>query len=182
MSVPYIFNTVAGGATIPLSQLDANFAYILAQPEFTGNVKVDGTLTVQGQTSLNNGLQVTGTSVLYGALTLGVSGLYQGFLNLSGGTSGAVTLTSASNAGSWTMTLPASSGTSGYVLTTDGSGNTNWSNPTSFTTEMIVGTTPIGNGTSGQVFYDNGGILGQYAAVPVAYGGTGASKIGRAHV
>ena len=54
------------------------------------------------------------------------TGLNLSTLNFSGATSGVVTVTPASIAGTWTFTLPDSDGDSGQVLTTDGSGVTSW--------------------------------------------------------
>ena len=58
--------------------------------------------------------------------SLGESGVTTGTLTLDGATSGAVTISPASAAGTWTFTLPTSTGTSGQVLTTNGSGVTSW--------------------------------------------------------
>jgi hypothetical protein len=49
-----------------------------------------------------------------------------GTIAMNGSSSGAVTLTPAAAAGTWTLTLPTSGGTNGYVLQTDGSGTTTW--------------------------------------------------------
>ena len=60
MAVPYLFSTFLGGGGIPLSYLDANFAYITSgSPSFlnlalTGNLSVLGTSNFTGQVTTNN--------------------------------------------------------------------------------------------------------------------------------
>jgi len=78
MSVPYIFGTVLGGTTIPLSQLDANFEYLANNGTFTGttsfqNITASGTLAVTGNTSLGGNLQLDGNLTVDG--TINVYGL-----------------------------------------------------------------------------------------------------------
>lgn len=75
MAVPYIFATVLGGTSIPLSQLDANFAYLANNGTFTGtasfqNITASGTLGVTGNTTLGGTLSVTGASTLTGNVTM----------------------------------------------------------------------------------------------------------------
>ena len=79
-------------------------------------------------------------------LTLGLAGTTLGALNLSGNTSGLVTLQAAAAAGTWSLTLPTNGGTNGYALTTNGTGVTTWT---------AVGTI-AGTATSGQVAYGSG--------------------------
>lgn len=108
------------------------------------------------------------------ALTLGVSGASTGALKLAHGTSSySTTISSGNNSAAWTLTLPTSAGTNGYILTTNGSGTTSWANPTALGIDLDVGATAITGGTTGRVLYDNGGLLGEYSAVPVGSGGTG---------
>lgn len=180
MSVPYTFATIPNGNAIPLSYLDANFNYLSTSPAFTGNVTVGGTLTVTGATGLSsltasgNG-SFGGTLGVAGALTLGTPAAAQGILNLSGATSGTVTVKGAAAAGTWSLTLPTTAGTSGYILTTDGTGVSSWTNPTALGIDLDVGSTAITSGTSGRVLYDNAGVLGEYALVPLSVGGTNAN-------
>jgi len=60
MSVPFQFNSVPGGTTIPLANLDANFNYITnGNPQFssltlTGNLVVGGDTTLTGPVTTNN--------------------------------------------------------------------------------------------------------------------------------
>lgn len=70
--------------------------------------------------------------------TFGTNGGTTGSIVISGTTSGAVTLSVADTAGSWTMKLPTGSGTSGQVLQTDGSGNTSWTTVSGGTTTQNV--------------------------------------------
>ena len=53
-------------------------------------------------------------------------GAGSGFVQMGGATSGAVTVTVQSAAGSWTLTLPNTSGVSGQTWVTDGNGNMSW--------------------------------------------------------
>src|SRR3989338_7123627 len=61
-----------------------------------------------------------------GTITTGVAGGTTGAVNFKGTTSGTVTLTTASIAGTYTLTLPIDDGTVGQFLKTDGSGITSW--------------------------------------------------------
>lgn len=111
--------------------------------------------------------------------TLGVQQTTQGSLTFANTAAGAFPVTiqsSNSTTAAWTLTLPVAAGTSGYVLTTDGSGVSSWTNPTSLGIDLDVGTTAITSGTTGRVLYDNNGVLGEYTAVPVAFGGTNATS------
>jgi hypothetical protein len=72
MAVPYIFSTVPGGTSIPLSELDANFAYlstspVLASLTISGNEIVNGTSTIAGLLTANGGLSLTGPLNLNGS-------------------------------------------------------------------------------------------------------------------
>lgn len=79
MAVPYIFSTVAGGSSIPLAELDANFAYLTTAPVFAGNVAVNGNLSVLGASTftgastfnslvtMNNGLTLNGPFTINGS-------------------------------------------------------------------------------------------------------------------
>lgn len=59
-------------------------------------------------------------------LGVGEAASATGKINLLGTTSGAVTLSVADAAGTWTFKFPTTAGTTGQALTTDGSGNTTW--------------------------------------------------------
>jgi hypothetical protein len=73
MAVPYIFSTVPGGTSIPLSELDANFSYLSTSPSLTslnitGNLTVGGVGTFAGLISANGGLSLTGALNLNGSI------------------------------------------------------------------------------------------------------------------
>lgn len=97
----------------------------------------NGTLTSAGVKILvgNNGVTTALTALnngnieLGGTLTLGVVGSASGSLLLKGLTSGVVTIKSAAEAGTYSLTLPVNAGSGGYILTTDGSGNLSWGPP-----------------------------------------------------
>lgn len=59
-------------------------------------------------------------------LTMGVSGATLGTLQVSGNTSGVVSIVPQAAAGTWTLTLPTSGGSNGNFLQTNGSGVTSW--------------------------------------------------------
>ena len=46
---------------------------------------------------------------------------------------------------------------------------------------LTIGTTSISGGTTGRILYDNAGVVGELATVPVANGGTGAATASTAH-
>jgi len=62
-------------------------------------------------------------------LFVGLAGTLTGTLQLSGSTSGTVTINTAAAAGTWTLTLPTTDGNSGEFLQTNGSGVTTWAVP-----------------------------------------------------
>jgi hypothetical protein len=66
MPVPNIFANVPGGTTIPLAELDENFAYCLANTTFT-SANISGAATIAGLATLNGGL------TLAGPLTIGTN-------------------------------------------------------------------------------------------------------------
>jgi hypothetical protein len=71
MAVPYIFSNVPGGSSIPLAQLDANFAYltggtpVFANLTLTGNLAVGGATTFTGPVTAND-LAVNGSLTIDG--------------------------------------------------------------------------------------------------------------------
>lgn len=79
MAVPYIFGSVLGGTSIPLSQLDDNFDYLANNGTFTGtasfqNITASGNLSVSGTFTLGgttiSGFTGTGNFVLANTPTL----------------------------------------------------------------------------------------------------------------
>lgn len=71
-------------------------------------------------------------------ITIGGAGVATGTINLSGTTSGTVTIKTADVAGTWTLTLPADDGDSGQVLTTNGLGVTTWASAGGVPTTITV--------------------------------------------
>lgn len=61
MPVPYVFANLPNGTAILLSQLDDNFDYVTTSPSFSGNVSIDGDLTVSGHVTLE-GVTSTGAT------------------------------------------------------------------------------------------------------------------------
>lgn len=101
------------------------------------------------------------------AVTIGVASGGTGSVILTGTTSGAVTLSVADAAGTWTMKLPTTDGDSGQFLQTDGSGNTTWATPsgggdisgTIADTQIAFGTAADTIGGSDTLTYDGMGTL-----------------------
>lgn len=116
----------------------------------SGTFAADGSFTYSG-----NGTAVLGSSAGTGAL------------NLKGATSGTVSVSVSSAAGSWTMKLPTSAGTNTYLLQTDGSGNTTWVSPSAVST-------PGGSNT--QVQYNSSGTFA--ADGSFTYSGNGTATLG----
>lgn len=89
--------------------------------------------------------EATGNTLTYsGAGGLDLTGSTDsGQIQLSGATSGTVTLSVMDAAGTYTFTLPDSAGSSGQVFTTDGTGETYWATP------ATGGTTSFDTLTSG---------------------------------
>jgi hypothetical protein len=75
---------------------------------------------------------------------------------LNGSSSGAVTITPAATAGTWTFKLPTSAGDPDQVLTTDGSGNTSWVDlPSGGGGAAAIGDS-VGSSTAGSVLFVDG--------------------------
>lgn len=124
--------------------------------------------------------------------TFGTNGGTTGSIVISGTTSGAVTLSVADTAGSWTMKLPTGSGTSGQVLQTDGSGNTSWatvsggsSNTIKYSTVFedvtrfstsVTGTGSVSVSSNGLVL-DAGATSSSYASAQLLFDGYSSFKI-----
>ena len=146
MSVPYLFSNIPGGTNIPLANLDANFSYLTASPSFSGNVTINGTLSLPNWTIYSQGsgnkLYIQGSALASptfvldqagnggfpnGALYLGDPTVNSGVLTLYSGTNNtAVFIKSGANTSNWNFTFPTGPGTANQVLATDGNGSTSW--------------------------------------------------------
>jgi hypothetical protein len=58
-------------------------------------------------------------------------------LKLNGSTSGVISVTTAAEAGTWSLTLPVNDGDASQVLTTNGSGVTSWTTPSGGGASMV---------------------------------------------
>ena len=85
-------------------------------------------------------------------LSTGVTGT----LAIGNGGTGQITANAAFNA-----LAPSQGGNSGKFLTTDGT-NTSWGSPTAAAASVTIGTTTVIGGTSGNILYNNAGLLGEY--------------------
>ena len=140
-------------------------------------------IAIAGATLGTNVLAVNGTTLLGGAttvstggLTIGVAGTTGGTIALKGSTAGTLTLQVPATVTDYSITLPsAAAAANGYILTSTTAGVTSWTNPTALGVDLDVGSTAITGGVTGRVLYDNAGVLGEYTAVPVGFGGTGTS-------
>lgn len=95
-----------------------------------GTTGTIGTTDTNVMSFITNNVVRMSLSASASSLTIGTAGATQGSLLLSGATSGAVTITTAGAAGTWTLTLPANDGDSGQFLQTNGSGTTSWATVT----------------------------------------------------
>lgn len=123
----------------------------------TGALKNNGsgTVTQAACSDLSNGATgcstATGTSgatlpLLNGTNTWsGAQSFNSGDMILKGASSGAVTVSTAAAAGTWTMMVPTSAGTNKYPMTTDGSGQLTLANQLDLTA-AVTGVLPIANG------------------------------------
>jgi hypothetical protein len=69
MSVPFIFSNAPGGTSIPLAELDANFAYLTTNPTLT-NLTLTGNLTVGGTSTFNSMATFNAGTTLNGGITV----------------------------------------------------------------------------------------------------------------
>ncbi len=117
-----------------------------------------------GVAPLASGCAIDGSNNMTcpGSVTSGSGGGTTGAIDLSGATSGVVTLSVNDAAGTWVLKLPATAGTNGYAMTTDGTGVTAWTavgltaNPLSqfaaTTSAQLAGVLSDETGTSLAVF------------------------------
>lgn len=153
----------------------ANAAYLVGSGGdlFLETDQTNIVFATQGYTTTNETARLT-----TGGLTLGLSGTNSGKLLLPGKTSGTVTATVASVAGTWTMVLPPNSGSANQVLTTDGNGITTWA--TAGASSVVSGITRLssiistsGNaGATNLVDYAYFANVGLKLTLPTAIGNT----------
>lgn len=101
----------------------------------------------------------TGSNPIYSPdPVLGLAGVTQGSLAISGSAGGAVFIKVQTTTGTFNFNLPAAAGSSGQSLLSGGGGASamTWGSPS-----LLVGTTTITSGTSGRILYDNAGVLGE---------------------
>lgn len=202
MAVPYLFSKTPGGASIPLAELDANFAYILNDATFT-NLSVSGNLSVGGSSNFT-GPAVFNDLTINGLLTIdgtsynitGITGTGQLVLNntptlispilgtpISGDlincTGYQVTQVTGFASGILSfLTNPTSSNLDSAVVDDTGSGNLVFSNSAVLTapnlTSPILGVPQSGNlvNCTDYLATNLSGI------VPVSKGGTGLAATG----
>jgi hypothetical protein len=117
---------------------------------------INGSGTYLPLSIYTSGGQSAQFSTTKGTFTLGVAGTAQGILQVTGATSGTVSVQGAAAAGTWTMTLPTSGGSSSQFLQTNGSGTTTWATPVAQAT----------GGGSDQIFWNNGQTVTTDYSIP----------------
>lgn len=131
-------------------------------------------------------------------LQLGVNanGSFPGSVSLANGNASGqyVNIQNLSTTSAWNFNLPATAGPSAFLLTSAGgaSSSMSWTSPTvqingvnctlgstcaitASAGTITVGTTTIASGTNGAILYNNAGVLGNIAQVPLSAGGTNAN-------
>jgi len=196
--VPYIFATVPGGTSIPLSELDANFAYFTSgTPQFQ-NLSLTGNLSVTGSTNLAGLLTLAGGMNFSGPLTIGtntvspngITGTNLLVLNTSPtlvtpniGTPSVGVLTNCTglpissvlgiNTALYPfLATPTSTNLQGTVTGTTGSGNLVFANAPTFIAPVLG--TPASGNLVNCTGYDIANLTG--TPLSIALGGTGANN------
>jgi hypothetical protein len=203
MAVPYIFSTVPGGSSIPLAELDSNFAYITSgNPVFlgltlTGNLSVGGATTFTGPVTAND-LAVNGSLTIDGTTInpTGITGTGLLVFNTNPtlvtpilGTPASGNLANCTNlpvnqvAGLATgilpfLTNPTTANLGAAVVDETGTGNLVLSNNPTLTSPTFVAPilgTPASGNLSSCTGYPAPNLSG---VVPIVNGGTGLSATG----
>lgn len=176
------WNTLNGANGLKLSSAStAGTVQYLLSVDLTGAMVSSGTSTTcayfsnvhTGTNSTNNGIVAgaSGGTTNYGVVCWGAGGQWgtspgasiyaqgrmriDGQIDTYGSTSGIVSIKTANNAGTWTLTLPTDDGSANQVLTTDGSGVTSWSSPITENTytPTLTNTTNIAASTAAVTHY-----------------------------
>ena len=123
----------SGDVIIPVGSDGSNVEHTLYSTVGTpsvGGVSLGSSSLKWGNAYLGGDLSsrnvVTSSYVKSPLLKVGLEGVTKGKVQLSGETSGTMTVQPSASTSAWTMTLPANAGTTGQVLGTDGSGTTSW--------------------------------------------------------
>ena len=161
MPVPYLFSNTPGGSSIPLAELDADFAYLTGSPTFdnvtiTGNLQVNGNETVNGNINGLGNLNITGNGTFGGALNVGGNLQLTGCLLFGGQTICTVT------------------GTAGSLVL---SNNPTISSPTINNATLVspILGTPLSGNLINCTGYPGSSLSG---VVPIVNGGTGLNSVG----
>jgi hypothetical protein len=109
----------------------------------TGNILFGGGLSSTGCTVTNS----TGAFACTSAISSGVAGGTIGGYNLSGNTSGTISILPQAAAGTYNFNLPTTAGTSGYILTSAGGGASpmTWTDPSGLGVRWDALIAPTGN-------------------------------------
>jgi hypothetical protein len=202
MAVPYIFSNVPGGTSIPLSELDANFAYLTTSPSLTnltltGNLAVGGSATFTGNVTTNN-LDVNGSLTVGGTTVNPTGATGTGALVFNNGPTLIAPVLGTPASGNLTnctgypinqiaglatgvlpfLTNPSSANLAAAVVDETGTGNLVLSNNPTLTSPTLVAPilgTPASGNLSACTGYPAPNLSG---VVPVVNGGTGLSATG----
>lgn len=145
-----------------------------------------------GALGTNNVMSVnasTGAVTFTDAISSGVAGSSIGGFNISGNTSGTISINPQAAAGTFNFNLPTTAGTSGYLLTSAGGGATamTWTDPSTLSGVLTLtgtsggaisptaGNITFSGGTSGITLAGSGSTLTFGGTVALANGGTNAS-------
>ena len=152
--------------TVTLQAPAVSGSTVLTLPNTSGDL-VSATSTTTFTNKSISGSTNTLTNVPASALT-GTVGATNGGTGLTSYSTGDIVYASATNTLS-----KLTAGTNGYVLTLT-AGVPSWAAGGG---GLTIGTTSISGGTTGRLLYDNAGVVGELASVPVANGGTGAATL-----
>lgn len=200
-AVPYIFSNVPGGTSIPLWELDENFAYCInnnawTDGNFAGNVNVGGFLNVAGPFTFNGTMTIHNSMVNQTANIQGFTGSGLMVLNnaptLIAPNIGTPTFGNLVNCtglplmgitgfgpgvATWLMT-PSAANLRSCVQGTTGSGNLVFSN-NAHMSDIVLTNPDIGTPSYGNLMNCTGLNLtagfGVTGILPIGYGGTGAT-------